>query len=106
MGAAKDNAKGHSASARVVLAMAAACLGLIGGGCATTASEDRPAPTHRWISKTVESQAQYQHDNKACAVVSGDETVASDSDGLRRDAPAFVVYERCMGERGYELATY
>ena len=105
MDTAKDNAKGNAASTRVVLALVVAGLfGLVGGGCAGTASEARPDPTHRWISKTVESRAQYQHDNKACAAATGEKSVAGES--LRRDAPAFVAYERCMGERGYELATY
>lgn len=99
---AKDNRQGNAASARVALAMAG-LVGLLGGGCAGTASEARPDPTHRWISKTVDSRAQYQHDNKACAAAAGD-SVAGDN--ARRDAPAFVAYERCMGERGYELATY
>ena len=104
MATAKDNARGGAASARVVLALAVAgIVGLVGGGCAGTAPEARPDPTHRWISRTVESRAQYQHDNKACAAAAG-ESVAGDN--LRRDAPTFVAYERCMGERGYELATY
>lgn len=94
--------RNNAASGR--LALAAALAGI--AGCAT-APAARPDPTHHWISKTVESQVQYQYDSRACAAAAGDESVAaSDGDGRRRDAPAFVVYERCMGERGYELATY
>ena len=104
-----DNARNHAASAGTVLATAAIGLvGLVGGaGCAIAASETRLDPTHRWISKTVESRAQYRYDNKECAAAAGDQSVAaSEGSGQRRDAPAFAVYERCMGERGYQLATY
>ncbi len=104
-----DNARNHVASAGTVLATAAIGLvGLVGTtGCAIAASETRLDPTHRWISKTVESRAQYRYDNKECAAAAGDQSVAaSEGEGQRRDAPAFAVYERCMGERGYQLATY
>lgn len=96
--------------ARIALATLAGLMVVLGGiGCASAVPEERAAPTHRWVSKTVESQAQYHYDNKACAVAAGDESVADGGEkgeGLRRDAPAFVAYERCMGERGYQLATY
>ena len=102
-----DNARNHAVSAGTVLATAAIGLvGLIGtAGCAVAASETRPDPTHRWISKTVESRAQYRYDNKECASAAGDQSVA-EGEGQHRNAPAFAVYERCMGERGYQLATY
>lgn len=94
--------------ARKALAAVASLIAVVGvaGGCAVTASDGREAPTHRWVSQTVESEAQYRYDNKACAVAAGDEAASvGEGKALRRD-PAFVAYERCMGERGYQLATY
>ena len=96
--------------ARNALATLAGLIVVLGGvGCASAVPDERAVPTHRWVSKTVESQAQYHYDNKECAVAAGDESVADGvgkGESLRRDAPAFVAYERCMGERGYQLATY
>lgn len=93
--------------ARKALAAVASLIAVVGlAGCAVTASDGREAPTHRWVSQTVESEAQYRYDNKACAVAAGDEAASvGEGKALRRD-PAFVAYERCMGERGYQLATY
>ena len=98
-------------NARKTLAAATASLiavaGLVaGGGCAATVSDGREAPTHRWVSQTVESEAQYRYDNKACAVAAGDEAANVGEGKARRQDPAFIAYERCMGERGYQLATY
>lgn len=97
-------------NARKALTAAIASLiavaGLVAGGCAATVPDGREAPTHRWVSQTVESEAQYRYDNKACAVAAGDEAASVGEGKARRQDPAFIAYERCMGERGYQLATY
>lgn len=98
--------RGHAMGRLALTAGLIAVVGLIAGGCAVTAADGREAPTHRWVSKTVESEAQYRYDNKACTLAAGDEAVTANEGELRRDAPAFIAYERCMGERGYQLATY
>ena len=96
----------NARKAPAAIASLIAVVGLVAGGCAATVSDGREAPTHRWVSQTVESEAQYRYDNKACAVAAGDEAASvGEGKALRRD-PAFIAYERCMGERGYQLATY
>ena len=102
--------RGHAMERLAATGILVAVASLAAGGCAVTAADGREAPTHRWVSKTVESEAQYRYDNKACALAAGDEAATASIDEgegrLRRDAPAFIAYERCMGERGYQLATY
>ena len=62
---------------------------------------DQPDPTHRWVTQMEVSRAKYNFDNKTCT----DEAML-DVETVRESDPEFADYERCMAERGYNLATY
>ena len=100
---------------------------LAGFGCATSgARSDAPQPTHRWIAVEDVSRAKYKLDNNICieqsavefqsrhaerdgeAVSDGDAPSGSEAEGryLHKGQPEFARYERCMNQRGYNLASY
>ena len=83
------------------LAAVAALLVLSGCMSQSPITADQPDPTHRWVTQMEVSRAKYNFDNKTCT----DEAMLNVAT-VRESDPEFVAYERCMAERGYNLATY
>ncbi len=96
---------------------------LAGLGCAMTGVQSEvPQPTHRWIAVEDVSRAKYKLDNNTCieqsAVQFHPRQAEAASDGakpsgntaerryLHKGEPEFARYERCMNQRGYNLASY
>ena len=85
--------------AKIIRALASVAVLGVGMGCSTTnTGGDATSPTHRWLAKVDVSIAKYNLHNKQCA----DETQV-DVQGMRKTAPEFVAYERCMNAKGYTL---
>lgn len=83
---------------RALFAMAA--LAVI-AGCAVASQSAGQQPTHRWVAEADVSRAKYNFDHKACA-----DAATLDVKAVRKSAPEFAAYERCMADKGYSLASY
>ena len=89
----------HTAIKTLVAVVAIAAL----SGCMAQSNVDQShhEPTHRWVTQMEVSRAKYNFDNKACT----DEAMLN-MEKARESDPEFVAYERCMTQKGYNLATY
>jgi outer membrane PBP1 activator LpoA protein len=78
-----------------------ALLALALTACATGAPQN--APTHRWASASVASEAQYQMDHARCETESA---VSKSNQAYEGKSAQFEAYKTCMVDRGYELTAY
>lgn len=89
--------------AKVIKAVAATVLLVLGSGCHTThGASEGATPTHRWLATdSGATQARYTLHHSKCV-----EETGVNPQAIRRNDPAFERYEQCMTAKGYTLATY
>ncbi len=78
-----------------------AALAFTLSACATNTSQ--PAPTHRWASASIASEAQYQLDHARCESQS---QVSKTKRAYAGETEQFEAYKACMVSSGYELTAY